>query len=163
MPLITSFRDSSELPNVGAQATTMCTKNESKFNPNAAVTFGRIVVRGASDDEVAIPSTVNDTPIGLVMEYCIQDVDCDYVAGTVPAGREIAVAHEGKFVVLAEDIVTEGNAVYWRATGADNVATFAGGLRGDDDGGNAILLTGARWGSSTAAPGEKAIVHLNLP
>lgn len=162
MALINEIRDASTLPLPGSLATTMCHKNESKYSPDT-VTFGRIVVRGAQDDQVVIPTTVNDTPIGLVQRYEIQDIDCNYVDGTVPAGCEIAVAHTGKFIVVAEDIVTEGNAVYWRATGADNTTTFGGGLRGDDDGGNAILLTGARWGSSTAAAGERAILHLNLP
>lgn len=164
MSLIDSVRTSSGLPNVGAPATTTCRKLESKFSA-VQMSFGRMAVRGAQDDEVAPPSTINDTPIGLVMEDCLIDPQAlgTNPTGDIPAGCEICVGYRGKFVVLAEDAVTEGNAVYWRATGADNVTTFAGGFRGDDDGGNAILLNGARWSTSTTAAGQKAIIELNMP
>lgn len=166
MAIINGYREVPTLALEGDLATTMCQTYESKYSPDQLF-YGRAIVRGTQDDEVQHPDgDADEAFMGLLVRdcrYAPELVDAS-IPGEVPARHELSVAYKGKFWVVAEDAVTEGNAVFFRfADSAAPTATQAiGRFRGDDDAATAALITGARWGSS-AAPGELAILELNLP
>lgn len=76
------------------------------------------------------------------------------------AGKMVPLAELGDYWVDVEDAVTEGQAAYCRVIAAG--LEIAGSFRSDADGGDAVLMTGVHFVTSTAGKG-RAIVRLNLP
>jgi hypothetical protein len=76
------------------------------------------------------------------------------------AGKMVPLADQGDYWVDVEDAVTADQAAYCRvvATGLE----IAGSFRSDADGGDAVLMTGVHFVTSTAGKG-RAIVRLKLP
>lgn len=73
----------------------------------------------------------------------------------------VDVIRKGRVVVVVEEAVTPGDAVFVRHTAAG--AEVKGAFRTDADGGDAVdISTKARWESTTTGAGL-AILDLNLP
>ena len=100
--------------------------------------------------------------VGIAIGVTVLNIDCDYYdeTETIEAGASVIVARKGCFSCTVEGAVTKGAPVFVRTTAAG--AEVLGALRGDADGGDAIALPGAQFGSTTDGAGL-ALVRLNLP
>jgi len=128
------------------------------YTAAADLPIGTAVAR-ASDDVVQAPSGAVATDIPGVL---ILNMDCNYYEAddVAPAESTLSVLRQGVVWVNVEDAVTQGAAVYFRhnAPGSETLGAF----RSDTDGGDATLLPGAVFRTSTAAAGL-AQVAINLP
>ena len=140
---------------------------QSKVNAAASMEFGRAVVQGATDKEVALPSAgTGETFAGVTVhthatERFLQGPSGGPFVG-IPQNQPANVLTKGRVVVVPETAVTPADPVYyrWQGAGADPEALAR--FRADADSGDALLVASARWVTSAAA-GEKAILELNLP
>ena len=78
------------------------------------------------------------------------------------AGRTLAVMREGTLVALAEEAVTKGAGVFVRIANVTVVGDPLGMPRSDVDGGDAIQMLGARFGSTTTGRGL-VVIEMNRP
>ena len=124
------------------------------------LTLTTAVVQGA-DEPLCAPVDGLATAADII-GITVLNMDCDYYdeTETIEAGASVSVARKGCFVCTVEGAVTKGAPVFVRTTAAG--AEVLGALRGDADGGDAIALPGAQFGSTTTGAGL-ALVRLNLP
>jgi len=125
--------------------------------------------------------STDDTIYGVsIMSQAIQQ---PYPALNAPIlynnGAPVGCLLRGRIWVVAETVVTNGDAVYMRFLGDHSQITApsvtppvgyaagfykdAGNFRNDDDGGTAVLVDGMEWRSVTSAVGGLAMVDINMP
>lgn len=76
-------------------------------------------------------------------------------------GCQVPVIHDGGVMVVTEETVTEGSSVFYRITASGSNTTL-GAFRTDNDSGNAVQLTGARFLRGVNGAG-RAPLALHLP
>lgn len=154
----------------------------------SAIPFGVAVVKGTNDNQVRLPddggylATLDPLKVATdpavntfegISMYHAPNARCAGEQLKCPIGDDefaflaetetVSVATHGRFYVVTKSDVVKGGPVFFRHTLTDAAAVpqleCLGELRGDDDGGNATEIVGARW-VHTAAAGEMSIVQL---
>lgn len=70
-----------------------------------------------------------------------------------PAGSQIPIGRKGGYILTCETALSESDSIFYRIT-ASGSNTQLGAIRNDNDGGNAVALSGARALRAIAAPGR---------
>jgi len=130
------------------------------------IALGVFVVRGAEDDECKAPvnGSVDADFVGMTTRNT-EALVMDYTTGDPvfePADTVSVKSVGANWTDKVEDAVSAGAPVYVRriATAANPVL---GAPRSDADGGNAVLLTGAVFETSSSAGGELVKIRMNRP
>ena len=110
---------------------------------------------------VRLPSAAGDRLLGIVRHTHAYESTNLLTAAAYPAGMAVNVAKKGQFWVTPEAAVVAGDPAFVRIT-VNGGLNQLGALRADDDSGNAIAMTGARFLSGRAA-GVFAVLDINLP
>ena len=133
----------------------------SKVAEGGDVPFGRAVVQGTSDGEGKLPSATGQLFLGITATT---------TAGTENTSdlhvyaqyREMNIVDFGEVYCYTEQSVVPGDAVYFRHTADTAPLAIVGRFRKDSSGGDADLVQGAKWDSTTAA-GVIGKIKLNAP
>lgn len=83
-------------------------------------------------------------------------------SGAIPPKETFNVLRRGRIWVKAEQAVAVGDPVYVRHT-VNGGTTAVGRFRKDIDTANAILISNARWASTTSGADQMAVLEINLP
>lgn len=120
---------------------------------------------GADDRLIKLPAASGDVahPAGIVVRTGAIESTRDNLAPGYQAGDPVNLMRQGRIWVTPETAVTKDGAVYARIT-VSGGSIQLGALRGDTDSGNATLVPGARWKSTTTAygPGVSALLEFNF-
>lgn len=164
MALVTSVLSQHALGQEGGLATTGDYKTVTVRSTTEDLKFGRVALRGASDDLAILPAGSAGVVMGVVLRR--EDIEPSQLAGTgdIPAGHSAICLRKGRVWVVPEVNVTQGQEVYYRHanTTPDAAPAALGRFRNDADTADATLLPGAVWASSASA-GALAILEVNLP
>lgn len=111
----------------------------------------------------ALPAATGEVTDGDGLGITIWQSAKEYLSATHEYEEydQVPVCRKGQIWVMAEDAVTEGNAVFVRFTAAGSEEL--GRMRSDADGGDAVAIPSAIWRTSTTAVNQLALVELNLP
>ena len=148
----------------------------SAINVLAAIPFGVLAVHdtanGAGFDALAckVPDsaaliTALGSALGVVMADQARAQDPNVAVPTIPIKSAVSCGRKGRFWVLSETAVEDGDPVYVRFL-ANGALTQLGAFRNDADTtagpvDHAALLPGARWRGKVAAPGY-AVIEMDL-
>lgn len=146
------------------------TKRSLKNTTGAEVPFGVFVAIGAADDRLKRLTGTSDVIAGLTLfDHVVNSALGTYPPAAVAFGetdtneegvadkRMAAVLRSGYAWARCEEAVAIGDPVYARVTAAG--AEINGAVRNDPDGGDCILIKGARFASTSSAAGV-ALVEL---
>jgi len=133
----------------------------SKTCETSDIPFGRAVVRGTGDDQCLLPSATGQSFVGVTLHTTdgVEQADGDHLYEQY---REANILDFGEIWVYTEQSVVPGDAVYFRHTADTAPLNIVGRFRKDASGGDADLIQGAAFTSTTAA-GAYAKVKLNAP
>lgn len=155
---------------VGTTTTVVGTANCTVTNQianAAAIDFGLIVCQDQMYDEVArVPQSATDITsilniLGLTVHTQALEQFYQSEGGAGYAlNDEMSIMREGNAWVKVETAVTPSDTPYCRFVVSGD--TKLGGIRNDNDGGNAAAIPYARFATSAAAGGY-AVLELNLP
>ncbi len=139
--------------------------SETRVNTTVEMSFGRAVVRHASNDnEVEVPSTGNTNFEGVT--HHTHAVELGEITGTategIPVNKPANILRKGRVLVIVEEAVTPASSVFFRHNAPGALPEALGRFRTDADAGDATQVTAARFVTSASA-GELAILELNLP
>lgn len=139
--------------------------SETRVNTTVEMSFGRAVVRHASNDnEVEVPSTGNVNFEGIT--HHTHAVELGSIVGTategIPEDKPANILRKGRIVVLVEEAVTPADSVFFRHNAPGALPEALGRFRTDADAGDATAVASARFVTSAAA-GELAVLEINLP
>lgn len=131
-------------------------------NTNAVIPYGAAVVYDdtGADDAIKLPSAITDVFAGIAVRTYIYEDE----AGGIASGKQFDVCLKGEIAVFAEEAVSVGDPVYFRAV-AKGTNTILGRFRNDVDAtadpeDTCILVANAHWVKGTTGPGT-AILRLN--
>lgn len=133
----------------------------SKVAQDGDIPFGRAVVRGTADNQAKLPTAGSQAFMGITEMTTAWSENASDLH-LYEQYREMNIIDFGMVWVYAEQSVVPGDAVYFRHTAAGSPLDVVGRFRKDSGGGNADLITGASFESTTAAGGI-ALVNLNTP
>lgn len=128
----------------------------------ASIGLGLAVQGGSADNLCAVldAATVDADLLGIAVKSLDGSINgMDGEATAFGPGKTVSVMKKGRAVVPVEGAVTKGGDVYVR-TKAGTATNPLGGFRADDDTGNAIQMTGAKFHTSTTGRGL-AVVSIN--
>lgn len=161
MPVQTAYT-AEHLPGFEGQRVDLTLFNvTSKVSEVGSVPFGRAVVRGTGDDGANLPTASGQAFVGITELTSAFTVDYD---GThqYHQYQEMNVVDFGEIYVYTEQSVVPGDVVYFRHTADTAPLDVVGRFRKDSSGGDADLIQGASFETTTAAGGI-AKVKLNTP
>lgn len=128
-----------------------------------------VAVQYGATDESAIASAagmVDADIIGMTVRNLaiqVQETPSGAIVDNLFApGEMMSVMRQGTLIALAEEAVVKGTPVFVRIANVTVAGDPLGMPRSDVDGGDAILLTGARFGETTTARGLVKI-EINRP
>jgi len=155
-PVQTSYAAEHDKGFAGQRANLGIYNSFSKAAEGGAIGFGLAVVAGTADDQAKLPAASGERFLGLT-EYTTA-----WAAGSddiheYEQYREMNIVDLGLIYVIPETSVVPGDKVFFRHTAPG--AEVIGALRNDNDGGNADLIEGATFESTTSAGGV-ALVKL---
>ena len=133
----------------------------SKVAEAGDIPFGRAVVRGTADNQAKLPTTGSQAFMGIT-EMTTAWAENASDLHLYEQYREMNIIDFGEVWVYTEQSVVPGDAVYFRHTADTAPLDVVGRFRKDSSGGNADLITGASFETTTAAGGI-AKVNLNTP
>lgn len=130
------------------------------------VPVGVAVQYGSTDNAAVVldSGTLDDDLIGFTIrnvDMLVNNGDVNAVDASIP-GTVLSVLRQGSVVCIAETAHVKGADVFVRITAPGASPEGLGRPRNDTDGGQAIAMTGARFGS-TGAAGALCIVIVNRP
>jgi hypothetical protein len=130
---------------------------------DAYTPFGIFIVRDqpSGDDAYKAPAGNITVPGGFVSKTLAIESTRNNLPPNYPKGDRFNLMKEGRMWLNPETPVVAGNAVYVRVTPNGPYAQ-TGAVRADADGGNAILLAGAKFVDTTTANGQPARVEFDL-
>lgn len=133
----------------------------SKVCQTSDIPFGRAVVRGTADDQCLLPSATGQSFLGITVQTSdgVTQENGDHLYEQY---REANILDFGEIYVYVEQSVVPGDAVYFRHTADTAPLDIVGRFRKDASGGDADLVIGAAFVSTTAA-GSFAKLKLNTP
>lgn len=119
----------------------------------SAIAYGRPAVAGTdAATQFLLPSGAADLFLGIpVHQHGSEDPDDDGIAN----GETAELLRRGKIWVVAATTVAIGDQVYWDHT------TAPGTWRNDAT--TAVEVTQAKWDTATTAPGQLAVIDINMP
>ena len=145
----------------GQRANLGLTNITSKVAQDGDIPFGRAVVRGTADNQAKLPTTGSQAFMGIT-EMTTAWAENASNLHLYEQYREMNIIDFGEIWVYTEQSVVPGDAVYFRHTAAGSPLDVVGRFRKDSSGGDADLITGASFETTTAAGGI-AKVNLNTP
>ena len=164
MAVQTTFNNEHGVAFPGMKADAGFDRVRSALNEEAvAIPFGLLVVQGTEDEEALLYDAAGLDPLGIVIHTHAFNNQALSNDDGVAAGEPMGVLTRGSIRTLVETGdtgVVAGGSVYARHTAG--VGEQLGSLRSDSDGGDATLIPGLVFRSTTAA-GDSAIVEVNLP
>lgn len=133
----------------------------SKTCESSDIAFGRAVVRGTGDDQCVLPSATGQSFLGVTVHTTdgVEQADGDHLYEQY---REANIIDFGGIWVYTEQSVVPGDAVYFRHTADTAPLDIVGRFRKDASGGDADLIVGASFETTTAA-GSYAKIKLDTP
>lgn len=127
----------------------------------AGIAFGRAVVRGTLDNQCLLPTATGQALLGITqMTTAWAEGSSDL--HLYEQYREANIIDFGEVWVYTEQSVVPGDAVYFRHTADTAPLNVTGRFRKDASGGDADLIQGATFETTTAAGGI-AKVKMNAP
>jgi len=114
--------------------------------------FGRAVVRGTNDEQCLLPSAAGQDFMGIT-EQTSAGITLETGIHGYEFQREANILDFGMIYVYTEASVVPGDPVYFRHTANTAPLDEIGVFRNDADTGNADLIPGATFESTTAAGG----------
>lgn len=133
----------------------------SKTAEGSDIAFGRAVVRGTGDDQAILPSATGQAFVGITEMTSAGSEDGSNLH-QYEQYREMNVLDFGEIHVYTEQSVVPGDPVYFRHTADTAPLDVIGRFRKDASGGDADLIQGAVFETTTAAGGI-AQIKLNAP
>ncbi len=133
----------------------------SKVSEATDIAFGRALVRGTLDNQCLLPSAAGQALIGI-SEMTTAWAENASGLHVYEQYREVNIINFGQIYAYTEESVVPGDAVYFRHTADTAPLDVVGRFRKDSSGGDADLITGASWETTTAAGGI-GIINLNTP
>jgi hypothetical protein len=133
----------------------------SKVAEGGDIPFGRAVVQGTADAQAKLPSATGQTFLGIT-EMTTAWAENASNLHVYDQYREMSIIDFGEVWVYTEQSVVPGDAVYFRHTAEAAPLAIVGRFRKDSSGGNADLVQGAKWNTTTAA-GAIGKIKLNAP
>ena len=97
--------------------------------------------------------------VGIVMRSAAMETRRDTYPPSYAPNQMVNVLRAGRIWTASEVAVTKHDPVYVRIT-ANGALNTLGALRNDADGGNAVLVPGAKWYDTQATPGAPARAEL---
>lgn len=136
-------------------------KTATYINPDDEIPFGRAVAKdSATDSACKLPDGAGVDIVGIAVRDSATEESDATAENAYATESAVAVLRRGRIYVVVEEAVTPDDAVFVRHT-ANGLLTSLGIFRTDNDGGNALEITSARYVTS-AGLGELAIVDINL-
>lgn len=145
----------------GQRVDLQLTNIDSKTCEDGNIAFGRAVVRGTGDDQAKLPTATGQAFLGIT-EYTSAGNETSSGLHLYEQYKEANILNFGQIYAYTEESVVPGNAVYFRHTADTAPLDVVGRFRKDASGGDADLITGATWETTTAAGGI-GIINLNTP
>jgi len=133
----------------------------SKVAQDGDIPFGRAVVRGTADNQAKLPTTGSQAFMGITEMTTAWSENASDLH-LYEQYKEMNIIDFGEVWVYTEQSVVPGNAVYFRHTADTAPLDVVGRFRKDSSGGDADLIVGASFETTTAAGGI-AKVNLNTP
>lgn len=162
MPVQTTYTAEHDPAYEGQRVDLQVTNINSKtVETSAGIPFGRAVVRGTNDDGCVLPSATGQTFVGITEMTSAGNEDGSSLH-QYEEYREANVIDFGGVWCYTEQSVVPGDAVYFRHTAGASPIDVVGRFRKDASGGDADLIQGAQWETTTAAGGIGKI-KLNAP
>lgn len=161
MPVQSSYEAEHSVAFEGQKANLGLTNISSKVTQDGDIPFGRAVVRGTADNQAKLPTAGSQAFMGITEMTTAWSENASNLH-LYEQYREMNIIDFGLVWVYTEQSVVPGNAVYFRHTAAGSPLDVVGRFRKDAGGGNADLIVGASFESTTAAGGI-ALVNLNTP
>lgn len=126
------------------------------------IPFGVAVADIAGDEgTIQLPASSGAKICGIAQRSLTVEENAASVENAYPAKSMCAVVKKGRVWVTVEKAVTVDDSVFVRHT-ANGGNTQKGAFRDDNDSGNALQITNARFITSTSGAGL-AVVEINLP
>lgn len=150
---------------IGAGGNGTVVVSNSQDAGGSTIGLGVAVAIDGDDAAAAVVAGTTDAQVaGITIRNTASEVNdgVDTSVDEFKPADEMSVARQGTYWVLVEDAVANGGAVFFRNDAPVGQDEALGRLRSDNDGGDATLLTGAKFGSTTTGPGL-AKVKLNRP
>jgi len=161
MPIQTSYT-AEHIPGFEGQRVDLGLTNiSSKVAEGGDIPFGRAVVRGTADNQAKLPTATGQAFMGITEMTSAWSENASDLH-LYDQYQEMNIIDFGKIYAYTEQSVVPGDAVYFRHTAAASPLNVVGRFRKDAGGGNADLITGASWETTTAA-GAIGIINLNTP
>lgn len=161
MPVQSSYEAEHSAAFEGQRANLGLTNISSKVAQDGDIPFGRAVVRGTADNQAKLPTAGSQAFMGITEMTTAWSENASNFH-LYEQYREMNIIDFGLVWVYTEQSVVPGNAVYFRHTAAGSPLDVVGRFRKDASGGDADLIVGASFESTTAAGGI-ALVNLNTP
>lgn len=158
----------------GAIITASGGKVHTRFNVTGGILYHGIgVVRGSNYRDIALPAATDDVFEGVVKmanTYEIRDgYTRDPATGRIgyPADREVSIVRPGDFAHIAvwvDSGTVYDDPVFLRYSATEGATGIVGCFRNDDGTTTALLVNGARFIKTVAAPaaGSMVISHIEL-
>lgn len=161
MPVQTTYSATMNAAFEGQRATLELTNVMSKVAEGGDIPFGRAVVRGTGDDQAKLPTATGQLFVGIT-EMTTAWAENGSGLHLYEQYREMNIIDFGSVWVYTEQAVQPGDPVYFRHTAAAAPLDVVGRFRKDASGGDADLIQGATFETTTAAGGI-AQIKLNAP
>lgn len=161
MPVQTSYAATHDAAYEGQAADIGVKSIISKAAEGGNIDFGRAVVRGTADDQAKLPTATGQLFLGVTQFTNAGTQDTAGFHGYYE-DTEMNVIEMGYVYAYTEQSVVPGDAVYFRHTADTAPLDIVGRFRKDASGGDADLVVGASWETTTAAGGIGKI-NLNTP
>ena len=133
----------------------------SKVAEDSDVPFGRAVVQGTNDGQGKLPTATGQLFLGIT-EMTTAWAENASDLHVYAESREMSIIDFGSVYAYSEQSVVPGDAVYFRHTADTAPLNIVGRFRKDASGGDADLIQGAKWDTTTAA-GAIGKIKLNAP
>jgi hypothetical protein len=151
MAVQTNYPDTQPVAVAGAQATMIpATVISRTVEGNAAIGFGKPVAQGTADKGCHLFTSGDTAVLGITL------LDRSAAGQTVSAGQVTAHTPDARIITKGDVWVEAAAAV---SAGDSVYATTSGTLTNTSGSGN-VQIAGARWDTSTTAPGQLAVVRL---
>lgn len=160
-PVQTSYASEHAAAFEGQRANLGITNITSRVAEDGDIPFGRAIVRGTADNQGKLPTAGGQGFVGIT-EMTTAWAENASSLHLYEQYREMNIIDFGEIWVYTEQSVVPGDAVYYRHTAAAAPLDILGRFRKDAGGGNAELIQGASFETTTAAGGI-AKVKLNAP
>lgn len=161
MPVQTSYTAEHIAGFEGQRVDLGLTNITSKVAEAGDIPFGRAIVQGTGDDQGKLPTATGQIFLGITEMTTAWSENASDLH-VYQQYREVNIIDFGEIYVYTEQSVVPGDVVYFRHTADTAPLDVVGRFRKDASGGDADLIQGAKFTSTTAAGGI-AKIKLNAP